>query len=277
MSPRREPPRPGWDAAGYDARFGFVTAHGRPLLDLLEPQPGMRILDLGCGTGHQAAELARHGCTVIGVDIDAAMLERARASHPDVAGLTFVQADAQEPGLALLPVVADLVPFDVVMSNAALHWMPYVRPVLANVRSLLDVGGRFIAEQGGIGNVHRCLSAVQAALAEHVDPRIAHDVVFGSSWFPSPGREATLLEASGFAVRRLELSDRPTQLAAGDSIADWATMFRPQAMALAPSRAAPGLRAAVDAAAEALGLRNPDGSWWADYVRLRFVAEAVRV
>ena len=44
-----------WDATGYDASFAFVTAYGADLLGLLDVRPGERVLDLGCGTGHQAA------------------------------------------------------------------------------------------------------------------------------------------------------------------------------------------------------------------------------
>ena len=67
-----------WDAARYDTDFSFVTGYGEELLDLLELQPGARVLDVGCGTGAHAGALAARGYDVLGVDVDKAMLERAR-------------------------------------------------------------------------------------------------------------------------------------------------------------------------------------------------------
>ncbi len=45
-----------WDAEAYDDQFGFVTQYGNDVLSLLDPRPGERILDLGCGTGRHAVD-----------------------------------------------------------------------------------------------------------------------------------------------------------------------------------------------------------------------------
>ena len=47
-----------WAVATYDTTFGYVSAHGAPLLDLLDPKPDERIIDLGCGTGVMTVEIA---------------------------------------------------------------------------------------------------------------------------------------------------------------------------------------------------------------------------
>ena len=73
-----------WDARGYDASFSFVTSYGAALLDLLDAQPGERVLDLGCGTGHQGAALVALGADVVGIDADPAMLAVARTEHPEL-------------------------------------------------------------------------------------------------------------------------------------------------------------------------------------------------
>src|SRR5436190_8201847 len=65
-----------WDAAGYDRSFSFVTAGGAPVLELLAPRPGERILDLGCGTGELTERIAAAGAAVIGLDADGAMIRR---------------------------------------------------------------------------------------------------------------------------------------------------------------------------------------------------------
>ena len=67
-----------WDATRYDEAFAFVPALGAAVLDLLDPQPGERVLDLGCGSGELTAQIAACGAHVVGVDSSTEMLERAR-------------------------------------------------------------------------------------------------------------------------------------------------------------------------------------------------------
>ena len=255
-----------WDAAGYDASFSFVTAYGAPLLDLLDARPGERVLDVGCGTGHQAAALADAGLAVVGIDSDAAMLDLARREHP---GLAVALVDAQDR-VALVDAVGPE-PFDAVLSNAALHWMPRQDDVVAGLASVLRPGGRLVVEMGGQGNVARITSASRAARREvGLDPDVA------SSWtFPSPGEQAIRLERHGFVVRLMQLVDRTTPLEPGSTGADWARMFGAALVDDVPRQARLAFDHAVDAHARDLGLdRRPDGEpgWWIDYVRLRFVA-----
>ena len=57
-----------WDARAYDGVFAFVSRYGGDLLPLLAARPGESVLDLGCGTGRHAAQLASAGVDVVGVD-----------------------------------------------------------------------------------------------------------------------------------------------------------------------------------------------------------------
>ncbi len=91
----------------------------------------------------------------MGVDSDSAMIERARSEHP---GIDFLLADGQQ--LSADGRLAE--PFDAVLSNAALHWMPDQSAAIRGVASLLRPGGRFVAEQGGIGNVRLLWHALEA-------------------------------------------------------------------------------------------------------------------
>src|SRR5687768_4195163 len=74
-----------WDAAAYDERHGYVWQHGAGVVELLAPQPGERILDLGCGTGHLTAKIAEAGASVVGMDSSPGMVEQARANYPELA------------------------------------------------------------------------------------------------------------------------------------------------------------------------------------------------
>jgi trans-aconitate methyltransferase len=248
----------GWDAAAYDSRFSFVTSLGAPLLDLLGAAAGDRVLDVGCGTGHQAAELAARGCVVTGLDADPAMVAAAREAHPEV---PFVLGDAQRSVPAG--------PYDRVLSNAALHWMPDADAVCRNVRGALAPRGLFVAELGGQGNVSALTAAIQAARAG-----LGLGAADGRWYFPSPAEHAGRLESAGFTVRMIERYERPTPLAAGDTAADWARMFGQALLVDVPDAVRADFDAAVDAHAAAAGLRGPDGGWTADYVRVRFIAVA---
>ena len=78
---------------GYAGFFGAVTGRlVEPLLDVARVGPGTRVLDVATGPGYVAAEAARRGATVCGVDVAKAMVDRAGAEHPDV---EFRRADAQ--------------------------------------------------------------------------------------------------------------------------------------------------------------------------------------
>src|SRR5262245_38259254 len=107
-----------WDPGQYRSRTGFVAEGGLPVVELLDPRPGERILDLGAGTGELTQAIAARGADVLGVDASEAMVTAARAAYPNVA---FELADGQ----ALRYEAA----FDAVFSNAALHWMPRAEDV----------------------------------------------------------------------------------------------------------------------------------------------------
>ena len=63
-----------WDAGLYNDKHAFVWRYGASLVDLLAPQPGEHILDLGCGTGHLTSQIAEAGAAAVGLDHSAEML-----------------------------------------------------------------------------------------------------------------------------------------------------------------------------------------------------------
>ena len=241
-----------WSAEGYARHAGFVADLGEPLLALLAPRPGMRILDLGAGDGALTARIAEAGAAVVALEPDPSMAATARAR-----GLAVLEQDAHDPfGRAA---------FDAVFSNAALHWMRAPATVLGHACAALRPGGRLVAEQGGFGNVAALVTALRAALAAEGQPfpdRLPWD-------FPRPETQAARLHAAGFRVASMALIPRPTPLPTG--IAGWLDTFAAPFLTGVPAAS----RAAVLARAEALlpALRDETGQWWADYVRLRYVAE----
>ena len=125
-----------WSAERYAATAHFVPAFGGPVVELLDPQPGERILDLGCGDGVLTEKIGAIGATVVAVDAAPDMVAAAKARGLDARVI---------PGQSL----AFEGEFDAVFSNAALHWMRPQEAVLDGVRRALKPGARFVAEMGG--------------------------------------------------------------------------------------------------------------------------------
>jgi len=138
------------------------------LVDLLAPQPGEKILDLGCGIGELAGRIAGSGALVVGLDRMGVLLEQARFKFPAV---TFVEADLFD----YTPEAA----FDAVFAHAVLDWIGPPEKAAKRIHELLKSGGRLAAALGGANETARQLEAYYA---------------------PKPGEYAKLLKKCGFSV-----------------------------------------------------------------------------
>jgi len=242
-----------WDPERYAQHARFVSELGMPVVELLAPRPGERILDLGCGDGALTAKLVEAGCEVVGVDGSAAQVEAARRL-----GLDARVMDARR-----LEFVSE---FDAVFSNAALHWVKDADAAIAGVWRALRPGGRFVAECGG----HGCVATIEAAVVAALARRGFDGAALNPWYFPTDAEYRRRLEARGFAVRSIALIPRPTPLP-GD-VVGWLETFAGSFLAPVPEAERPVLLAEVrDALRPALC--DADGRWTADYVRLRFAAD----
>src|SRR5579883_2964298 len=202
-----------WLAERYAANAAFVPALGTAVLALLAPQPGERILDLGCGDGVLTAKIAAAGAAVVAVDAAPDMVRAARARGLD-----------------------------------------------ARV-----MGGRFVAEMGGHGNIAAIITVLSAVLAR----RGVDAAALNPFYFPSAAAYRARLERAGFTVAEIALIPRPTALPG--TIEPWLDTFcEPFLGALSePER---GRARAETAALLRPVLQDESGAWIADYVRLRFRA-----
>ena len=243
-----------WDAARYAANAAFVPTLGQPVLELLQPRPGERILDLGCGDGVLTEKLVATGAEAVGVDSSADMVAAARkrgldARVMDASRLTF---DSE---------------FDAVFSNAVLHWIKDdPDAAIASAYRALRRPGRFVGEMGG----HGCVAAVNLALIVGLEKRgIQNAASFCPWYFPTVDEYTARLERAGLVAESVQLIPRPTPLPTG--MRAWLETFaNPFCAALPEDQRGDYLDEATNLLSSVLC--DEKGRWTADYMRLRFVA-----
>ena len=246
-----------WNASLYDDKHAFVFKYGEDLVNLLKPQAGERILDLGCGTGYLASVIASGGASVVGIDNSLEMVAKAKTEYP--------QIDFQVQSATNFHFDEN---FDAVFSNAVLHWIQEKEKVVELVYKYLKKNGRFVLEMGGKHNVDKIIKALQKSLSKH--GYVQNSEV--SLWyFPSIGEYASLLESKGFRVTFAMHYDRETKLSDNkNGIKDWLKMF---AGAYLNGIDEADQESVINDTQTFLEPSNYlNGSWYADYKRLRIVA-----
>ncbi|MGD0220181.1 MAG: methyltransferase domain-containing protein [Acidimicrobiales bacterium] len=204
-----------WNPEDYEKNSSQQQLWARDLLARIEFCGDETVLDIGSGDGKVTAEIASlvpRG-TVLGVDLSSDMVRTARerhaARHPN---LRFAVGDASR-----LPFDGD---FDVVFSNATLHWVLDHRPVLAGISRSLRRGGRVLLEMGGRGNaaeVVRVLDDV-TALPRWRDHFAGFAFPYG---FYGPAEYRAWLKEASLHPIRVELSAKEMVHAGRDGLAGW--------------------------------------------------------
>jgi trans-aconitate methyltransferase len=241
-----------WDPDRYSRHARFVSDLGMPVVELLAPKPGERILDLGCGDGVLTAVVVAAGCTVVGIDgspeqVEAARLRGIDARVGDGQQLFFHQE------------------FDAVFSNAALHWMKQPDAVIDGVCRALRPGGRFVGETAG----HGCIQTIASALYAALDRRGMDGDQINPWYFPTAEDYGARLASRGFTIASIAVFPRPTPLPT--DITNWLDMF---ARSFTASLPLDDQGPFIEEVRERLrpDLCDANGNWTADYIRLRFAA-----
>jgi trans-aconitate 2-methyltransferase len=201
-----------WDPERYGRFAAERAAPFEDLLRLLEPVPGPRLLDVGCGTGELTARAhdLLEASESVGIDPSPAMLARTGAAAGPRPGLRFERGSAEH--------VPDG-PWDVILSNAALHWAPEHERLLGRLADQLAPRGQ-LAFQVPV-NDHHPSHAVAREVAGEPPFRDLLGGYSRQSPVLEPERYAALLLARGFVRQRVRAEVYLHVLPARDDVTEW--------------------------------------------------------
>lgn len=189
-----------WNAKDYQSNSKAQQKWARELLADLKLTGSEDILDLGCGDGKITAEIAGLAAdgSVIGVDNSTQMIALAQESY----------SPNQHPNLSFQVMDASALSFDVcfdlVFSNAVLHWVKNHQPVIEGLYKSLRVGGKILLRMGGKGDAEGILSIMIDVKASTKWEQYFTDFEFPFT-FPGVDDYKVLLQDAGFSIIRVEL------------------------------------------------------------------------
>jgi len=244
---------------------GLLAPFGEAMLARARPAPGERVVDVGCGCGATTLAVAAAvgpGGAVVGLDVSAPMLARARERAAGLAAATFVEADATT--FRLSP------PADLLVSRFGVMFFADPAAALANLHGLLRPGGRlaFVCWRALAENAWAAVpfAAARAALDAPAGPLDAEGP--GPFAFADVARVRRLLEAAGFEAVTADRIDRDVLLGEGlDEAVAFAFLGGPAARlvvgadAEARGRAERAVREALAAHASAGRVVLPSAAW----------------
>ena len=246
-----------WNAAAYAANSSVQQSWAREIIAKLKLRGDEHILDVGCGDGKVTAELARAvpSGTVVGMDASAEMISFASKKFPalKIPNLKFQVCDARQITQALLPSPASsskeeragvrrqivsksklLTPalspprgegvhapkFDLVFSNAALHWVDNHETILHGAASVLTPGGRLLISCGGKGNAHDVFLALRPEMRLKRWREFFRKMPL-PYFFYAPGDYEKWLPKSGFKINSIMLAPKDVVYDGAKVFATW--------------------------------------------------------
>ncbi|MGN6644837.1 MAG: class I SAM-dependent methyltransferase [Verrucomicrobiota bacterium] len=205
-----------WNAADYAANSAAQQTWARELITRLALRGSEHILDVGCGDGKVTAELAcavSRG-SVVGIDASPEMIRFARETFPpaQMPNLTFEIMDARQIRFSQK--------FDLIFSNAALHWIDDHQGFLRVAAISLQPGGRLVISCGGKGNAQDVFLALRGELRLK-RWRDYFRKLERPYFFYSPEDYQKWLPRSGFETRNIRLADKDMMFPSRNAFAGW--------------------------------------------------------
>ncbi len=192
-----------WDAKEYAKYSASQQRWARQLIEKIKLKGDEHILDIGCGDGKVTAEIARavHKGRVVGIDNSEDMISLASKKFPSsqYPNLSFREMDATS--------LSFLEEFDIVFSNATLHWIINHRPVLKGIYQALKPKGKAIVQMGGKGNAASLIKCLDEIIREGSWEEYFYNFSFPYGFY-SPREYEPWLKETGFKIQHLELKPK---------------------------------------------------------------------
>jgi len=205
-----------WDPKLYSSSSSAQKSWGLELLAKIDFKGNERVLDVGCGDGKLSAEIAKNlpEGSVLGIDLSEAMIAFARSHYPPekFPNLSFMQMDVNKLNFDS--------EFDIVFSNAMLHWIKAPEAVLKGFRKSLKPDGVFLAQFGGRGNAAEVLKNVDSMLENKKWSSYFRDFAFPYGFY-GPEEYGKWLKNAGFLVKRLEMYSKDMALEGEKGLFAW--------------------------------------------------------
>ena len=205
-----------WNAEDYAKHSTAQFEWAKELIPKLKLEGNEHLLDIGCGDGKVTAVLSTllKSGEVTGIDSSQKMVSLAKRSFPqnEYPNLNFLIMDARK--------LAFKEQFNIVFSNATLHWIVDHHALLAGVRDSMRKNGRILFQMGGKGNAQQIFSALAEMLKEKRWKPFFENFEFPYGFYDSTEYMKWLLE-SGLKPDRVELIAKDMSLNGREGLMGW--------------------------------------------------------
>ena len=205
-----------WDASFYNEKSQNQYKLGLKLINQLEFNSNENILDLGCGTGNLAINMAKNNpsCNFIGIDVDTNMIKQAN--------LNLKKANLQNISFKVVNFLKyePTIKFHLIFSNSAIHWIDDKPAVFVKIKNILTPNGRAGIQMPSTKNLYE----ISPLLMKPIEQLKLYEYFTG--WkYPlkriSRNKLTQILETVGFSSFKIELKDHPMKFNTFEDLLDF--------------------------------------------------------